>query len=163
MLARVAVLIGLLMLLSGCMSSSRQVPANWQLTLNSAPGANQGAPLKVRVLVLRSDANFQSADFYSLQSNASAVLGGDLLDTQQRFLTRQQPKQTISGNPSLDAHYLGVIAEYANINGKTWRVVVPLPAPTETNFYKFWQFSPDALHGHVTATAAGLHLTANDD
>ena len=133
------------------------------MTLNRDASADAGAPLKVRVLVLRSDANFQSADFYSLQSNASAVLGGDLLDTQQRFLTRQQPKQTISGNPSLDAHYLGVIAEYANINGKTWRVVVPLPAPTETNFYKFWQFSPDALHGHVTATAAGLHLTANDD
>ncbi len=128
MSARIAGLFGLLLLLSGCMSSSRQVPANWQLTLNSDASANAGAPLKVRVFVLRSDANFQSADFYSLE-----------------------------------AHYLGVMAEYANINGKAWRVVVPLPAPTETNFYKFWQFSPDALHGRINATAAGLHLTANDE
>lgn len=160
---RITLLLGLLLLLTGCMSSSRQVPSDWQLTLNSAPDANSGAPLKVRVFVLRSDANFQSADFYSLQNSASSVLGGDVLDTQQRFLTTQQPQQIITGNPSLEAHYIGVIAEYANINGKTWRVVIPLPAPTETNFYKFWQFSPDALHGRVTATAAGLHLTANDE
>lgn len=163
MSARIAGLFGLLLLLSGCMSSSRQVPANWQLTLNSDASANAGAPLKVRVFVLRSDANFQSADFYSLQNNASAALGGGLLDNQQRFLTAQQPQQVLNGNPSLEAHYLGVMAEYANINGKAWRVVVPLPAPTETNFYKFWQFSPDALHGRISATAAGLHLTANDE
>lgn len=163
MMARITVFIGLLMLLSGCMSSSREVPADWQLTLDSAAGANAGAPLKIRVFVLRSDANFQSADFYSLQNSASTVLGADVLDTQQRFLTAQHPQQVINGHPSLDAHFIGVIAEYATLNGKAWRITIPLPAPTETNFYKFWQFSPDALHGRVTATAAGLHLTANDD
>ena len=163
MRARIAVLFGLLLLLSGCMSSSRQVPASWQLTLNATPNANNGAPLKVRVFVLRSDANFQSADFYSLQNHASAVLGADLLDTQQRFLTSQQPQQTLSGSPSLEARYLGVIAEYASLNGKAWRVVVPLPAPTDTNFYNFWPFSPDAMQGQVNATPAGLHLTAKDD
>lgn len=153
---------GLALMLAGCASSPPQ-PASWQLALNSTPDANNGAPLKVRVFVLRSDANFMSSDFYSLQNNASAVLGSDVIDSQQRFLTPQQPQQMLNGSPNPEARYLGVVAEYAAINGKSWRVSVPLPAPSAPHFYQFWRSGPDALNGRVSVTATGLHPAANND
>ena len=49
-----------------------------------------------------------------------------------------------------------MIAEYQNLDGKTWRISLPLPEPTETNFYKVWQFSPDELEAHIVAGVSGL-------
>jgi len=72
-----------LTLMSGCVSSSRSVPSNYSLNFKAHPQINDSAPLKVRVLLLKSDADFMSADFYSLQNNAQTVLGGNLLKDSQ--------------------------------------------------------------------------------
>ncbi len=146
------------LLLTGCMSSSHQVPANYRLQVDNTPATNGGAPLKVRVLLLKSDADFMSADFYSLQTQATTLLGANLLDTNQFFLTQGEPKHSLTGQPPLDAHYLGIIAEYQNINGKKWRISVPLPEPKSTNFYKFWQISADEMKAHIIATSNGLSI-----
>ena len=146
------------MLLNGCMSSSHQVPANYRLQMDNTATTNGGAPLKIRVMLLKSDADFMSADFYSLQTQASTLLGANLLDTNQFFLTQGNMHHTLTGQPPLDAHYLGIIAEYQNINGKKWRISLPLPEPTNTNFYKFWQISADEMKAQVTATGSGLRI-----
>lgn len=64
-------------LLSGCGSSSHSVPTHYSLVFRAHPQVNDAAPLKVRVLLLKSDADFMSADFYSLQNNAAGLLGGN--------------------------------------------------------------------------------------
>ncbi len=45
---------------------------------------------------------------------------------------------------------------FLTMDGKTWRISLPLPEPTETNFYKVWQFSPDELEAHIVAGVSGL-------
>lgn len=147
--------------LGGCMSSAKSVPARYSLVfdadrqVNAAAGA-QPAPIKIRVLLLRSDAEFMEADFFSLQNDAKSVLGNSLLDSDQFFLTPGQTGKKLGGQSTLDARYIGVIAEYQNLDGKTWRISLPLPEPTETNFYKVWQFSPDELKAHIVAGVSGL-------
>lgn len=81
--------------LGGCMSSAKSVPSRYSLVfdadrqVNAAAGA-QPAPIKIRVLLLRSDAEFMDADFFSLQNDAKSVLGNSLLDSDQFFLTPGQ-------------------------------------------------------------------------
>jgi type VI secretion system protein VasD len=142
--------------LVGCMSSAKTVPSNYSLHFQSHAQVNDGAPLKVRVMLLKSDAEFMSADFYSLQNNAQAVLGTSLIREEQFFLMASQQDKTLTGKSSDEAHYIGIMAEYQSLDRKTWRISLPLPAPTETNFYKVWQWSPDELKARVVADINGL-------
>ncbi|WP_320751956.1 type VI secretion system lipoprotein TssJ, partial [Enterobacter roggenkampii] len=64
-------------LIGGCSSSSHSDPSRYNLQFQAHPQINESAPLKVRVLLLKSDADFMSSDFYSLQNNASATLGAN--------------------------------------------------------------------------------------
>lgn len=153
--------------LGGCMSSAKSVPSRYSLAfdadrqVNAAAGQHP-APIKLRVLLLRSSAEFMDADFFSLQNDAKGVLGNSLLDSDQFFLTPGQIGKKLAGQATLDARYIGIIAEYQNLDGKAWRITLPLPEPTETNFYKVWQFSPDELEAHIVAGINGLR-TVNDE
>ncbi|VTP64103.1 Uncharacterized protein conserved in bacteria [Serratia rubidaea] len=101
------------LLLSGCMSSAKSVPSRYGLTFDAAPqvNANAGqspAPIKVRVLLLRSDAEFMDADFFSLQNDAKSVLGNSLQDSDQFFLTPGQTgKKAERSEHAGDALYRG--------------------------------------------------------
>ena len=50
-------------LVSGCTSSSHSDPSRYNLKFQAHPQINESAPLKVRVLLLKSDADFMSSDF----------------------------------------------------------------------------------------------------
>lgn len=76
----------ILALIGGCTSSSHSDPSRYNLQFQAHPQINDSAPLKVRVLLLKSDADFMSSDFYSLQNNASATLGANLLNSDVFFL-----------------------------------------------------------------------------
>ncbi|MCT8156078.1 type VI secretion system lipoprotein TssJ, partial [Klebsiella aerogenes] len=114
-------------LVSGCGSSSHSDPARYNLQFQAHPQINRSAPLKVRVLVLKSDAEFMSADFYSLQNNAQKVLAGNLLNSDEFFLMPGQLAKKLSGQSSPEARYIGVMAEYQSLDGKKWRISLPLP------------------------------------
>ncbi|WP_375540728.1 type VI secretion system lipoprotein TssJ [Serratia silvae] len=153
-------------ILNGCMSSAKNVPSRYSLVFDADPQINSvagqsPAPIKVRVLLLRSDAEFMETDFFTLQVDAKTVLGHSLLDSDQFFLTPGQKGKALAGKSTLDARYIGIIAEYRELDGKTWRISLPLPEPIETNFYKIWQLSPDELTAHIKAGVNGLQ-TAND-
>lgn len=154
--------------LSGCMSSAKSVPSRYSLVFDAdrqvnAVAGQRPAPIKIRVLLLRSDAEFMEADFFSLQSDAKSVLGASLLDSDQFFLTPGQMGKKLSGQSTLETRYIGIIAEYQNLDGKAWRISLPLPEPTETNFYKVWQFSPDELEAHIVAGISGLRTLKDPD
>ena len=70
------------------------------------------------MLLLKSDADFMSSDFYSLQNNASATLGANLLNSDVFFLMPGQLSKTLSGQSDPEARYIGVMAEYQKLDGK---------------------------------------------
>ena len=79
----------------------QNVPSRYSLVFDAdrqvnAAGA-QPAPIKIRVLLLRSDAEFMDADFFSLQNDAKSVLGNSLLDSDQFFLTPGQTGKSSAG------------------------------------------------------------------
>jgi len=149
------------LILSGCMSSAKSVPSSYSLTFDADPQINSivgqsSTPIKIRVLLLRSDAEFMETDFFTLQNDAKSVLSNSLLNSDQFFLLPGQKSKKLAGKNTLDARYIGIIAEYRELDGKTWRISLPLPEPTETNFYKIWQLSPDELTAHIVAGISGL-------
>ena len=60
-----------------------------------------------------------SADFYSLQTSAQTVLGGNLLNSEQCFLMPGQRNKTLTVERTPEARYIGVMAEYQSLNGKS--------------------------------------------
>ncbi len=145
-------------LVSGCGSSSHSDPARYNLQFQAHPQINSSAPLKVRVLVLKSDAEFMSADFYSLQNNAQKVLAGNLLNSDEFFLMPGQQAKKLSGQSSPEARYIGVMAEYQSLDGKKWRISLPLPTSGETPFWQFWKLSADQLQANLYLDVNGIRV-----
>lgn len=150
-----------LALLAGCGSSSQSTPTQYSLLFQAHPQINQSAPLKVRVLWLKSDADFMSADFYSLQNNAQSVLGANLLDSEQFFLMPGQTNKKIVGQNNPGARYIAIMAEYQALDGKRWRLSLPLPQPSGSRFYEVWKGSDDELHAEVIADVSGIRVVKN--
>lgn len=146
----------LIAVLAGCSSSSQSTATRYNLHFQAHPQINDSAPLKVRVMLLKSDADFMSADFYSLQNNPQAVLGNNLLDTNQFFLMPGQLNKKISGRSTDGAHYIGIMAEYQSLDGKKWRLSLPLPDPSQSSAWKVWQSSSDELHAYIIADVSGI-------
>ena len=145
-------------LVSGCGSSSHSDPARYNLQFQAHPQINSSAPVKVRVLVLKSDAEFMSADFYSLQNNAQKVLAGNLLNSDEFFLMPGQLAKKLSGQSSPEARYIGVMAEYQSLDGKKWRISLPLPTSGETPFWQFWKLSADQLQANLYLDVNGIRV-----
>lgn len=141
--------------LTGCSLFSHSVPTHYSLAFNSHPQTNNAAPLKVRVLLLRSDADFMSADFYSLQNSTASLLGSSLLNSEQFFLMPAQSNKTLSLPIAPDARYIGILAEYQSLDGKKWRLSLPLPAVNKNGP---WQASSDELKVSINADASGLRV-----
>ena len=142
--------------LTGCTSHS--VPTHYSLAFQSHPQTNNAAPLKVRVLLLRSDADFMSADFYSLQNTTAALLGSNLLYSEQFFLMPTNSSKTVTVPAAADARYIGVLAEYQSLDGKKWRLSLPLPAGADATPEALWQASSDELKVTINADAGGLRV-----
>ena len=132
-------------LVSGCESTSHSAPCSYTLHFKANPQVNASAPLKVRVLLLKSDATFMSADFWSLQNNAESALGANLLNSDEFFLMPVQLAKTLTGQMTPEARYLGVMAEYQTLDCKKWRIFIPLPVQRATPLYVLWKSSADSL------------------
>ncbi|MEI2266089.1 type VI secretion system lipoprotein TssJ [Erwinia sp. CGal63] len=142
-----------LSVLAGC--SSHSVPSHYSLAFQHPPQLNNGAPLKVRVLLLRSDADFMSADFYSLQNKTTALLGGALLNSEQLFLMPGKGNQTLRGQLPAEARYIGVLAEYQALDGKKWRLALPLPVSADATSAA-WRQTDSELQADLIANDSGL-------
>ena len=153
-----ALFLAALTLLAGCMSSTRSDPSRYSLLFQAHPPINNAAPLKFRVLLLKSDADFMSADFYSLQNSAQTVLGSNLLNSEQFFLLPGQLNKTLSGQRTPDARYIGIMAEYQSLNGKKWRLSLPLPNADESEPSHGWYREADALQARIVADNSGVQL-----
>jgi type VI secretion system protein VasD len=93
-------------------------------TVNSTASVGS-LPIVVRVYELRSAGAFRGADFFSLYDQEAAVLGDDLIASEEMTLAPGQQHQ-ISKPLNSEAQYIGVIAAYRDIDRAQWREVVPL-------------------------------------
>jgi type VI secretion system protein VasD len=147
-------------LVSGCESTPHSAPVSYTLNFKANPQVNASAPLKVRVLLLKSDATFMSADFWSLQNNAESALGANLLNSDEFFLMPGQLSKTLTGQTTPEARYFGVMAEYQTLDGKKWRISIPLPVQGETPFYVFWKSSADSLEADIILDVTGVRAVS---
>ncbi|MWT62014.1 type VI secretion system lipoprotein TssJ, partial [Escherichia coli] len=88
----------------------------------------------------------------------SATLGANLLNSDVFFLMPGQLSKTLSGQSSPEARYIGVMAEYQALDGKKWRVSLPLPVPGENAIYQFWKWSADELQASVFLDVNGIRV-----
>ncbi|WP_338423417.1 type VI secretion system lipoprotein TssJ [Yersinia intermedia] len=149
------------MLVSACSSSSPDSPPTYCLVFDTDRQVNTGVqrhplPIKIRTLLLRSDAEFMDADFFSLQNDTKNVLGNSLLDSDQFFLTPGQRGKKLQRQKVQDARFIGVIAEYQILNGKVWRLSLSLPRMLTTDADQECQSTSDRLGAYIVVGATGL-------
>ncbi|WP_337263368.1 MULTISPECIES: type VI secretion system lipoprotein TssJ [unclassified Serratia (in: enterobacteria)] len=166
----VVIIIGLL--LCGCLSmgskKAEPVVASYRITFSATREANvnqekKPAPLKISVFYLRSDSGFMSADFFALHNKAAAVLGENLMGTEQFFLLPGGETVKISREKKSERYYIGVTGEFQDLNNKTWRIIIPIPDPEKVPFYKFWRGQPPPQEIKVVANGQGLRVTENSN
>ncbi|AOM40241.1 type VI secretion system lipoprotein TssJ [Xenorhabdus hominickii] len=142
--------------MTGCSSTPKLPP--YKLIFNSVSGVNDSAPLKIHVILLKSNEEFMSADFFSLQNKAQDTLGDKLVNEDRFFIRPSQHTHCLVEKNLPEANYIGIIAEYRQLDGKKWRISFPVPIPEKPSFYEFWRSSPDELNVCVKATNNGLSL-----
>ncbi|PHM72502.1 type VI secretion system lipoprotein TssJ [Xenorhabdus kozodoii] len=147
-----------ILVLTGCSSSEQKKSPPYQLIFHATNNVNDSAPLKIHVILLKSTSGFMSADFFSLQGNAQAVLGNQLVNSEQLFLLPFQHKRFLLEKNIPEASYIGILAEYKQLDGKKWRISLPVPTLKPSAFYQFWASPPDTLDICIQVTANGLNF-----
>ena len=132
--------------------------AYYNLDVQGQNQLNGGAPLKVRVVLLSSDAEFMSADFFSLQNQSATVLGSAQLNAQQFFLTPEQRSKTLRIKSLPEVRFIGIMAEYQALDGKVWRLSLPVPERESPSFWAFWKRDDSELNARIVAGMNGLRV-----
>lgn len=111
------------LVLAGCAEPPPPpAPTTVALKIKAGPGMNGGAPAKVKVYYLMSDANFRSGDFFSLFNNPAATLGQDLVAVDEYLLAPGDSAETAK---SFDraVPFIGAVAGLRDIDRPGWRAV----------------------------------------
>ena len=157
-------LVALLMaLIAGCASTASQVAVPYAVELTASKDVNpdsrgRPSPIQITLFELRSSNQFEGSDFFTLQGDAQAALGKELLDTEQIIL-KPGESRTIRRPGNVDARVIGVVAGYRNLENSNWRLVVTLPEPKQTNIYKVWQLSPSEEPVPISIDKQGMQVT----
>lgn len=97
--------------------------------------SGRAMPVLLNLLELRSGGSFESADYFDLRDAAQVRLGQDLLRSDQLMIwpgTTEQRSYPASAEPPL----LGVVAGYQQLEGRTWRVLIPFQKPARPTLYQ---------------------------
>ncbi|WP_340620523.1 type VI secretion system lipoprotein TssJ [Xenorhabdus siamensis] len=148
-------LISLLLIMTGCSSQPEKLPP-YKLIFSIASNVNDSAPLKIHVFLLQSNEEFMSADFFSLQDKAKDTLGDKLVNEDRFFILPFERTHYLLEKNQPEISYIGIIAEYKQLDGKKWRISFSVPVPEKLPFYEFWRSAPDELQVCVKVTGKGL-------
>ncbi|AOM42825.1 type VI secretion system-associated lipoprotein [Xenorhabdus hominickii] len=146
---------------TGCSFSPEPIERkslSYKLIFNALNNVNDAAPLKLHIVFLTSNTEFMSADFFSLQDNEQTTLGNKLVNDYPFFLFPYQNKYFFGEKAPPETRYIGIFAEYKQLNGKKWRISMPVSLPEPPAFYAFWASSPDELNICIQITANGLNF-----
>ncbi|MNU58607.1 Type VI secretion lipoprotein [compost metagenome] len=110
------------------------------ITVTAEAGVNpddkgRAAPIMVRIYELKSEATFESADYFSLHDSDKTVMGADLL-VRDEFILRPGEVKKIRrmSHPELAA--IGVIAGYRELAQSEWRLVQKVDPAPEAAWYR---------------------------
>lgn len=122
-------LLGLTLLL-GCAGWFQSDVTKLDLRLTAAADLNpdlsgRPSPLVVRIYELKAPAIFQNADFFALYEHDREILGMDLVNMEELLLTPGQQRDFRLALADA-TNYLAVMAAYRDIEGSTWRHLVPV-------------------------------------
>lgn len=154
------------MLLGGCAATESKLAVPYVVELTASDDVNSGgryqpSPIKVTVYELKTTNAFNLSDFFSLQNDAQAALGDQLLAVNSVILTPGKTER-ITAHGNVDAKVLGIVAAYRDLDNSQWRMTVDLPSARSTNIYKFWQFSPRAAKINVDVEKSAINLRPAD-
>src|SRR5690606_17951941 len=122
------------------------------------PGVGgQASPIAVTLYELKSGSKFQSTSYFSLQDDAQAALGEDLLAV-KRIMLKPGESKVLTQPGDVKATALGIVAGYRELDVSQWRMLVELPESRSTNIYKFWQFSPGEKRIAIRLGKHGMEL-----
>ncbi|MFM9925131.1 type VI secretion system lipoprotein TssJ [Variovorax sp. H27-G14] len=132
------------------------------ITITAAPDLNpdekeRPAPILVRVYELRSEAVFETADYFSLQNSDKAVIGADLL-TREEFILRPGDVKTIRRKSHPDVGAIAVLAGYRDLAQSDWRAVQKIaPAPEAAWYRAAWPANKSKLQ--IQLQSRGVRIT----
>lgn len=111
-------------------------PTRVQLTLQASPDANpdsagRPSPVVVRVYELASSSTFEIGDFFQLFEQPEATLGADLRGTAD-IVVAPGGQESLARELSADTRYLGILANFRDIDQAVWRDGVIIPANQTT-------------------------------
>jgi type VI secretion system protein VasD len=94
-------------------------------TVNPNP-EGRPSPVVVRIFQLKTEGAFQSADFFALDQDQPAVLGGDLVAGDRRELRPGEPQQY---EAALDpqTRFIAAVAAFRDLEHAHWRAVAAVP------------------------------------
>lgn len=129
--------------LTACASrdpNTAKEPVKLELSVVASSGVNpddqkRAAPIVIRVYELKTDAAFNSADFFSLQDKDRAVLADDLV-TRAQFQLRPGESRFIRTQTDPATTVIGILAAYRDLPNSVWRAAYPLPAASEAAWYR---------------------------
>ncbi len=155
------------MFLAGCAATESKLAVPYEVELTALDDVNSGggyqpSPIKVTVYELTTANAFELTDFFSLQKDASAALGEQLLAVNSVILTPNKTEY-IAAHGNVDAKVLGIVAAYRDLDNSQWRLTIDLPAAKSTNIYKIWQFSPSKAKIKVDIGRAAVQIRHLED
>jgi type VI secretion system protein VasD len=88
------------------------------------------SPVVVRVYELKTPAQFNAADFFSLNDKEQATLGAELLHREELVVSPGEIKQ-LKRKIAPEARAIGVVVAYRDLERSVWRATYSLEAPKE--------------------------------
>ncbi len=122
--------------LTGCATGpAPSLPTELSVSVVATARANpdtrgRPSPVVVRIYELKTPAQFNAADFFSLNDKEQATLGAELLHREELVVSPGEIKQ-LKRKIAADARALGVVVAYRDLERSVWRATHALEAPKE--------------------------------
>lgn len=118
--------------LLACITPPPPPPTRVQMTVEASPDANpdqagRPSPVVVRVYELTGPSSFQEGDFFQLFEQPETTLGSDLRDVSD-IVVAPGGRETLAKELSPDTRYIGILANFRDIDRAQWREGFVVPA-----------------------------------
>lgn len=125
----------LLLVILVCISCSHEKNKHIDYVFKFSDKTVYPLPLKIHIILMKSDFKFLDADFFDLQAGVDRVLGDDLIAEHTAFLLPGTLHDTfvmrLQERPSYSIFY-GIFAEYENLDRRQWRISSPFTSKPTT-------------------------------
>lgn len=132
------------------------------ITVTAQAGVNpddkgRAAPILVRIYELKSEASFETADYFSLHNSDKTVMGADLL-VRDEFILKPGEVRKIRrmSHPELSA--IGVVAGYRELAQTEWRALQKVDPAPEAAWYRA-VFPANKVKLEIALQGKGIQLT----